>query len=110
MRGACEQWCHIPCVTRSSLVRVSASLTPLLSAPSLSALRCPSPSLSPLQVRLQTATTVQMSMMECIRLTMKEEGFRGFYKGESTNDAGWKRSLSMGAHLARCEFAPLSPP
>ncbi len=47
--------------------------------------------LDTIKVRLQTAaagSAHQMSMRECIRFTMREEGWRGFYKGMQSPLAG----------------------
>jgi len=46
--------------------------------------------LDTIKVRLQTAAagTKRMSMMDCIRFTIREEGWRGFYKGMQSPLAG----------------------
>ena len=44
--------------------------------------------LDTVKVRLQTASSGSMGMMDCVRLTLKEEGVRGFYKGMQSPLAG----------------------
>jgi len=44
--------------------------------------------LDTIKVRLQTSSSGGAGMMDCVRLTLKEEGVRGFYKGMQSPLAG----------------------